>query len=100
MGFAYVSKSEDLHVVADKETAVEYSRDGNIIETDLPFAGGYLQYEKERINDRVIMEEIFVYFDKGDVFVGGNRNDGRPVFLKDLPKEQQDLVLALGFVEK
>lgn len=39
--FAYIDKKEIMHVVEKKETAKEYSKNGKVVETEIPAKNGF-----------------------------------------------------------
>lgn len=56
MGFAYIGAGKIMHVVNSESTAKEYVKFGEVVQTDIPYGGGYpiATYKGEK-------EEIIVY---------------------------------------
>ena len=80
MGYAYIDKAGILHVVAERKTAEEYAA-GKVVETNLPFSGGYPLHGSK---DVTMYSEDLAY-------LGGNARSGRKV----VPEEDIPEILAL-----
>lgn len=87
MGFAYKDRFGVVHVVDGKGVA-EANADCAVVETGIEHAGGYPQVDGK---------DVVAYVGTGEIYVDGNRRDGAPTELGELPESLQALLLELGF---
>lgn len=80
MSYGYMSNGGVLHIVADRKTAEENSRNGKIIETSIPNEGGYPVVSVG--NGKT--SSLIVYLE-GDAFIHGNSKTGNAVSLSNYP---------------
>jgi hypothetical protein len=75
MAYGYLDKYGVLHVVEGKEVAENSAKDGKVVETGVPNAGGYPTYEGESV----------VVYAADEAYISGNRNDGAGFALEKAP---------------
>lgn len=78
MSYGYMSNSGVLHVVADRKSAKENSRNGKIVETSIPNEGGYPIVSVGNGDT----SSLIVYLE-GDAFIHGNSKSGHAVSLSN-----------------
>lgn len=83
-GFAYLDKGNILHVVSSRETAEEYSKNGTIVETEIPFSGGYPEIGGEGI----------IVYSETEMTFGEENPDGTPKMINN-PERKYPHLAAL-----